>query len=67
MKGTRNTRLTAIAACLILAGTALLSGCLPRSKHPSPAVEELLLGAGMRPVDRASPPSADAPILTSLK
>jgi hypothetical protein len=65
MKGTRNTRLTAIAACLILAGTALLSGCLPRSKHPSPAVEELLLGAGMRSGDCDAPPSAAAPVLAS--
>ncbi|HNY16333.1 MAG TPA: hypothetical protein PK542_05920 [Treponemataceae bacterium] len=42
-----------IATCLIIFFIALLSGCLPRSKHPGPMGEELSLGAdfGQSPTD----------------
>ena len=44
MKNTRKTRLTSFAACFIVFFTALLSSCLPRSKHPSHEGETILLG-----------------------
>lgn len=71
----------AFTAYLIILFATLLSGCLPRSKHPGPTGEELLLGVAaersgvavtntqsgvtLRPANRAVPTHEGTPAQTS--